>query len=469
MQCVSANCVCETGFSDCDGDRSNGCEREGGCECNPGETRPCYTGRAGTEDVGVCQGGTQECLSDGSGYGNCDGQVVPTKEICGNNLDDDCDHETDENADLDGDGWGSCEGDCCDDEATGCAVDPALVNPGAFDFPSNSLDDDCDGTIDNAVSRECSSSNQWTGTTATALAQALDICQTSSDSDDSWGLISAELLKADGTPQPNDLQTAVLTALGGVDTPRFGNTMVALSSGTARGPGDPGYQNPYANYYEFHTQANAPLVYTSAHGNTLETLPTCPNGDTEVNDSVLLRLKIRVPTNAQGLMFNHRFYSSEYPIYLCTSYNDFFLALLDSDHDDIPNDHNISFDQNDAPVSVNNAFFTTCAAQNCGYSFYGQDIYPFDGCPDSLECTGGYCVNDYGACTDGAAGVLAYVDDNDQAGATSWLTTQAPVVPGEVITLDFHIWDTSDAKFDSLVLLDNFEWRIDPTSVITFN
>jgi hypothetical protein len=43
-------------------------------------------------------------------------------------------------------------------------------------------------------------------------------------------------------------------------------------------------------------------------------------------------------------------------------------------------------------------------------------------------------------------------------GATGWLTTKAPVKGGEVITLQFIIWDTGDASFDSSVLIDNFQW-----------
>jgi hypothetical protein len=32
------------------------------------------------------------------------------------------------------------------------------------------------------------------------------------------------------------------------------------------------------------------------------------------------------------------------------------------------------------------------------------------------------------------------------------------VIPGEELTLDFHIWDTSNAALDSLMLLDSFQW-----------
>ena len=49
----------------------------------------------------------------------------------------------------------------------------------------------------------------------------------------------------------------------------------------------------------------------------------------------------------------------------------------------------------------------------------------------------------------------------------SWLVTTAPVVPGEIITLDFHIWDTTDSLLDSTVILDNFQWRFEPTGLST--
>ena len=45
----------------------------------------------------------------------------------------------DDNPDDDNDGWGVCDGDCCDNNIA-CA-DPELVNPGAYeiDFEVSSL------------------------------------------------------------------------------------------------------------------------------------------------------------------------------------------------------------------------------------------------------------------------------------------------------------------------------------------
>jgi hypothetical protein len=52
-------------------------------------------------------------------------------------------------------------------------------------------------------------------------------------------------------------------------------------------------------------------------------------------------------------------------------------------------------------------------------------------------------------------------------GSTSWLTTKAPVAPGETITLQLIIWDTGDQAYDSTVLLDDWQWQPGQTSVST--
>lgn len=65
----------------------------GGVEmlCEPGTVTSCYTGPQGTAGVGLCVAGTQTCLPDGTAFGPCEGEVVPTTEICATAGDDDCD------------------------------------------------------------------------------------------------------------------------------------------------------------------------------------------------------------------------------------------------------------------------------------------------------------------------------------------------------------------------------------------
>ena len=139
----------------------------------------------------------------------------------------------------------------------------------------------------------------------------------------------------------------------------------------------------------------------------------------------------------------------------------------------IPEDGNISFDRAGNPVTINSAFFTSCESLQCAdpeiFSIQQGPDANHDGCVDSLTCNAdtNLCEGPYGACPDGPDDVRAFTESNNVGGGTSWLVTTAPVVPGEIITLDFHIWDTTDSLLDSTVILDNFQWRFEPTGLST--
>ncbi|TNE45448.1 MAG: WD40 repeat domain-containing protein [Deltaproteobacteria bacterium] len=76
---------------DCDGTPDNTCNQA----CKPGETRPCYGGPASTNGVGACKGGIQTCNPDTT-WSLCVGEVLPKGEVCGNQLDDDCNGKVDD-------------------------------------------------------------------------------------------------------------------------------------------------------------------------------------------------------------------------------------------------------------------------------------------------------------------------------------------------------------------------------------
>lgn len=63
----------------------------GATSCTPGEQRPCYTGPAGTQDVGSCRGGVETCAADGASFDACAGEILPVAETCGVAVDTDCD------------------------------------------------------------------------------------------------------------------------------------------------------------------------------------------------------------------------------------------------------------------------------------------------------------------------------------------------------------------------------------------
>ena len=50
--------------------------------CTPGAQEACYSGPVGTEGVGPCKAGTHTCNSQGTGFGPCEGEVLPGVESC---------------------------------------------------------------------------------------------------------------------------------------------------------------------------------------------------------------------------------------------------------------------------------------------------------------------------------------------------------------------------------------------------
>jgi hypothetical protein len=116
--------------------------------------------------------------------------------------------------------------------------------------------------------------------------------------------------------------------------------------------------------------------------------------------------------------------SAEYPEFVCTTFDDTFIAHLDSE----AYRGNVSFDEAGNRVSINNGFFDVCPT--------------VDGPP----CNG--------------AGDLVGTGFESVGGGTGWLTTTTPVAPGEKLTLTFMIWDEGDHIYDSLVLLDDFRWGV---------
>ena len=151
LSCVGAvtpvpsedECTTE-GDADCDG------AIDEGCPCTNGATRDCYGGPAGTEGMGVCVGGTQTC-TDGS-WGECVGERTPSEETCANEgADDDCDGTMDDiplvGTSCNADAMGVCRQGTwiCLDDVRSCQPGPAAESERC-----DGVDEDCDGTVDEA-------------------------------------------------------------------------------------------------------------------------------------------------------------------------------------------------------------------------------------------------------------------------------------------------------------------------------
>lgn len=438
-------------------------ETDGGCL--EGQTAACYSGPAGTEGVGVCQSGLQTCDAEGS-WGPCVGEIVPSTEICGNGDDDDCNGDIDDDIDADNDGWTTCGGDCCD-VAGGVCQDPELVNPGAYEYAGNEVDDNCNGEVDE-VAATCDDDLPSDAADPLDYARSIDLCQFTTESpkdpeDRVWGVISAEFTLADGKGSPKAVQRSIRPNFGNSIAKQAGSRMALFSSGHAAASKD---KNPdYAGFQtgvDLKTSSLAPADWVAANGGKLPNPPGClAPGELTANDPIMLTLRVRAPTNAKSFSVKMFFFSAEYPEWVCSEYNDFFVALLDSASSDNPDDKNIAIyddGQEQWPVGVNlvkvaDGLFTACQDGTVGCQEKGIPASSYQGCTNSSLLLGtGFDESDMVGCGSG----------KQVGGGTGWLTMDGNVSPGEVFELRLAIWDSGGHIFDSLVLLDDWQWSIDP-------
>ena len=486
--CEGSQCglgPCGAAFADCNNDPMDGCEwnelQDGPCLCVPGDTQACYQGAVGTQNVGPCAGGTQTCAPSGLSWGACVGQVLPSAEVCANGVDEDCTGIADDVNDVDGDGWSTCQNDCCD-SLLNCSV-PSVVNPGAFEVAGNGVDDDCDGVIDNPLGT-CDAGLASNSGTATDYARAIDLCATTTENpalpQRKWGVISANLFRANGAGAPNASSRSIRQGFGTNVVPLNGVRIAVLSTGAAAAQNAPNNTNPaYAAFQQgadMGTTSPVPADWLAANGGNFPNAPGCPDpaGGTTANDPVMLKVRVRAPTNAKSFSVSSNFYSAEYPEWVCSPYNDFFLTLLDSTfvpgpgETANPSDKNLAFyDPPPAggavyPVGVNLAFGNTGLFSQCEN---GQV-----GCSGAMTGNQMTCVSQSGLAGTGFQLAAAGCGANDLVGGgTGWLTTSGNVEPGETIELRFVIWDTGDHIYDSVSLLDNFVWSLDAALPGTHN
>ncbi len=122
-QCVGAapapRDLCQGQDDNCNGLIDDDCNPPA---CSPGETRACYHGPEGTDGVGACRHGTQTCT--GGLWSPCQGEVLPTPEVC-NGLDDDCAAGVDDGTLCAGGSScsrGACLPSSCNNENARCPV-----------------------------------------------------------------------------------------------------------------------------------------------------------------------------------------------------------------------------------------------------------------------------------------------------------------------------------------------------------
>jgi hypothetical protein len=346
-----------------------------------------------------CSGKCVDTATDPQNCGSC-AKACGMKEACNAGMCVSC-----MQIDNDKDGFNAC--DDCDDN------DPN-VNPGAFEVPGNGKDDNCNGQVDEIVT--CDMGLASDSMDPLDMAKAMDVCDK--------GAMATYPTVADAKAHQ------VASDWGTVFKPQFGTTMAALSTGIAADKDDTkplfdmaNTPQPGTNFGK--TGTPFPMGFTSAPY-------ACGSGtynDTaNVNDYTELKVQLKVPTNARSFAIDAVYLTAEYPTSLCTSNNTFlfddpaFIAL-----DSQAFKGNIaSGGAHGRALSVKSGLITQTSMMQLAGTGMDKDV---------------------------GGGVPA-------GGATTWMTFEAPVVPGETITLRFIVFDMNDGVFDTQLVLDHFRWQI---------
>jgi len=343
--------------------------------------------------------------------------------------------------DQDQDGFTVAEGDCNDCDHR--------VNPGAIEVATDAMDpeavpidEDCDGQTDE-VSPSCDDGLEVASAAALDGARAMGLCLQATESNKLPGVIEAKYVNADGSPL--ELQHAamvgILSDFGPNVATQEGSRMLALSTGKARLPTDPNACGKYG--CENYKLGSAPPGFPQDGSSGCQ-------GGNEIYDDVGFELRVRTPTNATGFRYRFKFYSFEWPFYVCSQWNDQFVALMQPAPPEAMSG-NISFDNAGNPVSVNLAHLDVC--DPAGATSYNGPNKPNPYCPKGIGELAGTGFDQWAAFFG--------------AGATSWLETTAPINGGEVITLRLAVWDTGDMDYDATVLVDGFQWIAEPGSKVS--
>jgi hypothetical protein len=495
--CFNGQCgLCGPGKTQCGAacvDAQEDPKNCGGCGVVCAVDQVCTSGGCASAcpaDLLQCGQTCKDAKTDARNCGAC-GVVCPAGGSCVDGACVACDSAV---TDCDGDGWMVADGDCCDKPGL-CGAEPEKVNPGALEVVGNGLDDNCNGKTDLFDAEDtvaCDANLPSNSTDPEDYAKALGICRTTLESpllakDRTWGLIQAKLLRADGSKLEDFRAVSIRSKFGAIaPSTTQGQAAIVLSTGIASdgtqtlpGPngGAPGGSNVSSSHApssvvdiakggfehsvkDWYAIPNPPLK----SGNGLPDSPGCSVSDSSTaNDSAMLALRLRAPTNAKAFSFNSYFFSAEYPEYVCTTFNDQFIALVDTPNGTPspianPIDKNLmTYTQGGQqwPIGINIAkgtsLFSVCETEQANPLCWDSDV-------SAASCSLG-AAQLAGTGFEAAGGF----DNCSIGGGTYWLTTAGNVIAGDVVELRIAIWDVGDSSWDSLAVIDGFQWLANAT------
>ncbi len=210
-----------------------------------------------------------------------------------------------------------------------------------------------------------------------------------------------------------DVGHGVLPTFGPNNPASEGARFLALSSGSARAPNQPGYSAELLKGYPVTPPAGFPKSQAS-----------CAAPSSQGYDGIGLSVTLVVPEGVQSMTFDYAFFTDDYPDWVCTTAVDQAAALV-------------------------TGIGGSSAVQNVLLDSSGN---PMLASPTALRA----CASSTGFACSLGTGPIA---ETGMTAGSGWLETASlPVTPGDTIHAVFTIWDSLDGNFDSTLLLDDFTW-----------
>ena len=144
-------------------------------------------------------------------------------------------------------------------------------------------------------------------------------------------------------------------------------------------------------------------------------------GTKSANDVFYIQFNVAVPKGTHGYVVDFAYFSSEYPTWVNTSFND--MAILWQVSETYTGNVTFITDNNNNPRPLT----VTALAQN--------GLMKFTGNAAQLTNTG-------------------FVGN----GGTGWATVKGPAKPQETVTLAWSVFDKGDTILDTVLLIDNWKW-----------
>ena len=362
--------------------------------------------------------------------------------------------------DDDRDGFSRADGDCDD-------CDPGR-GPFAIDVPNNGIDEDCSGMDAVAVKASCDadldSAKLELDPDIASVVRALGFCgERVSEASHKAGLIGARWLLLSGSSTLHDPRQVWLPPQFGTITPHDGQALVVLSTGVARDRNAVGYTRGCDVFGSKLDQSGSWSRGQPPPKGFPKDSTQCQNMSVSMGalayDDIGLELTLRAPGNAAGISFDSLFFTYEYPDFVCSRFNDFFVVLMDP----VPaglsaaqkKDGDVAVDDDGNPIGVNTGLLSVCTPTTRS----ARPIACGEGSTLLTDTGYGEGESSCAPTPQGAAPI--------GGASTGWLHTEVPVVPGGVFKLRFALWDSGDPLLDSSVALDALRFIARPPVIGT--